>query len=53
MAASAGTGGVPTRCPTCGGALSPPVSGDVHCYVECTQCHARFELDDPALAPAC
>jgi hypothetical protein len=36
-------------CPACGGALGPPVSGDVHCYVVCTRCGARFELDDPAL----
>ncbi len=39
-------------CPRCGGRLGEPVSGDVHCYVECTECGARFELDDPALARA-
>ncbi len=43
----------PAACPACGGPLSPPISGDVHCYVECTVCHARFELDDPELAPPC
>ena len=42
-----------TACPACGGALSPPISGAVHCYVECTVCHARFELDDPELALPC
>ncbi|MGA9839062.1 MAG: hypothetical protein WBE40_07960 [Thermoplasmata archaeon] len=36
-------------CPRCGGALGPPVSGNVHCYVECGACGARFELDDPDL----
>jgi hypothetical protein len=40
---------VPERCPVCGGRLGEPVSGDVHCYVECTQCRRRFELDDPDL----
>ncbi|MGC2359118.1 MAG: hypothetical protein WA691_02285 [Thermoplasmata archaeon] len=39
-----------TPCPSCGGRLSAPVSGDVHCYVECTECRTRFELDDPELS---
>ncbi len=38
-----------STCPRCGYPLGPPVSGDVHCYVECTQCRSRFELDDPEL----
>ncbi len=37
-------------CPNCGGRLGPPVSGEVHCYVECTRCRTRFELDDPELS---
>ncbi len=38
--------GAPRRCPECGGALGEPVSADVHCYVECTACGARFDLKD-------
>jgi hypothetical protein len=38
------------RCPSCGGRLGDPVSGDLHCYVECGACHSRFGLDDPQLA---
>jgi len=34
-------------CPDCGGALSEPISGDVHCYVECADCGHRFDLKDP------
>ena len=37
-------------CPRCGEQLSEPISGDVHCYVECSRCGARFELDDPELS---
>lgn len=36
-------------CPSCGGRLGPPVSGDVHCYVDCAECGERFPLDDPRL----
>jgi transcription elongation factor Elf1 len=39
----------PRRCPRCGGSLSEPISGEVHCYVECGACGHRFELDDPEL----
>ncbi len=38
------------RCPDCGGELSEPVSGDVHCHVVCRACGAKFELDDPRLS---
>jgi hypothetical protein len=38
------------ECPRCGGSLGEPVSDDVHCYVACDECGARFELDDPELA---
>ncbi len=41
---------VPHRCPECGGTLGAPVSGAVHCYVDCTACGERFELDDPRFA---
>ena len=41
----------PSKCPVCQGTLSPPVSGDVHCYVYCQRCGAEFQLDDPRLAP--
>jgi len=41
--------GAPGRCPECGGRLGEPVSGDVHCYVECEDCSTRFELKDPRL----
>jgi rubredoxin len=34
-------------CPDCGGSLSEPVSGDVHCYVLCSSCGHRFDLSDP------
>jgi hypothetical protein len=40
----------PSKCPECGGELSEPISGDVHCYVECRRCHARFELSDPRIS---
>lgn len=40
----------PRPCPRCGGNLTEPVSGDVHCYRECTSCGTRFEMDDPELA---
>jgi hypothetical protein len=43
---------VSLRCPECGGSLGPPFSLDVHCFVDCTGCRRRFELDDPALAGA-
>lgn len=36
-------------CPECGGRLSEPVSGDVHCYVECTACGERFDPKDPRI----
>jgi transcription elongation factor Elf1 len=36
-----------TACPDCGGLLSEPVSGDVHCYVHCMSCGHRFDLNDP------
>ncbi len=39
----------PSRCPVCEGLLSPPVSGDVHCYVYCLRCGTEFQLDDPRL----
>jgi hydrogenase maturation factor HypF (carbamoyltransferase family) len=39
-------------CPRCGGELTEPISGDVHCYRECTGCGTRFELDDPELMKA-
>lgn len=39
------------NCPACGGSLGEPISGDVHCYVECARCGLRFELDDPRLVP--
>ncbi len=39
----------PSPCPECGGPLSEPISGDVHCYVECTHCGARFDLKDPRI----
>ncbi len=41
---------IPRACPLCGGRLTEPVSGDVHCYVDCEDCAERFELDDPRLA---
>jgi DNA-directed RNA polymerase subunit RPC12/RpoP len=37
-------------CPRCGGRLSEPISGDLHCYVECSRCGEKFELDEPELA---
>ncbi len=39
----------PSPCPECGGTLSEPVSGDVHCYVECMRCGVRFDLKDPRI----
>ncbi len=39
-------------CPECGGRLSEPVSGDVHCVVICLNCGERFDLKDPAIDPA-
>lgn len=36
----------PGVCPDCGGRLSEPVSGAVHCYVECADCGARFDPKD-------
>ena len=42
----------PRPCPNCGGRLSEPISGDVHCYLECTACGERFDLKDPRIAPA-
>jgi hypothetical protein len=36
-------------CPDCGGRLTDPISGDVHCYVECTACGRRFDLKDPRI----
>ena len=47
---AASPGGAP-HCPDCHGALSPPVSGDVHCYVECLACGHRFDLNDPRVSP--
>jgi hypothetical protein len=38
-----------SACPICGGRLSEPISGDVHCYVECTACGERFDLKDPRI----
>jgi len=38
---------VKSPCPNCGGRLGEPISGDVHCYVECTACGERFDLKDP------
>lgn len=40
---------VERTCPDCGGRLGEPVSGDVHCYVECVRCRARFDLNDPRI----
>ncbi len=44
-------GASPTEraCPDCGGRLGEPVSGDVHCYVECLRCGTRFDLNDPRI----
>ena len=39
----------PSPCPECGGRLGEPVSGDVHCYVECGRCGTRFDLKDPRI----
>ena len=39
-------------CPACGGALGAPVSGGVHCYVECQACGERFDLKDPRIDPS-
>jgi len=36
----------PGKCPECGGQLGEPVSGDVHCYVECEGCGQRYDLKD-------
>jgi hypothetical protein len=36
----------PGVCPDCGGRLSEPISGEVHCYVECRSCGNRFDLKD-------
>ena len=43
--------GVPIRseCPECGGPLSEPVSGSVHCYRKCSRCGEEYQLDDPRL----
>jgi transcription elongation factor Elf1 len=38
-------------CPLCGGELTEPTSGDVHCYVQCRSCGEQFEMDDPRLGP--
>ena len=40
----------PSDCPECGGKLSEPISGDVHCYRKCTKCAEEFQLDDPRIA---
>ena len=40
------------RCPGCGGVLTEPLGGNVHCFVRCTACGAEYELDDPRLAGA-
>jgi len=37
-------------CPDCGGRLSEPVSGAVHCFRKCETCGEEFQLDDPRLA---
>jgi len=37
------------NCPECGGRLSEPVSGSVHCYRKCAKCGEEFQLDDPRL----
>jgi uncharacterized protein (DUF983 family) len=37
-------------CPVCGGALSEPISGAVHCYRQCEACGEEYQLDDPRLA---
>ena len=29
--------------------MSEPLSGDVHCYVECSACGERFDLKDPRI----
>ncbi|MGB6500067.1 MAG: hypothetical protein WBG19_01505 [Thermoplasmata archaeon] len=47
----AGADALRVPCPRCGGRLGPPVSRDVHCFVDCTACGASYELDDPRLAP--
>jgi hypothetical protein len=39
------------RCPDCGGPLTGPISGDVHCFRRCLDCGAEFELSDGRLAP--
>lgn len=39
-------------CPECGGHLSEPISGSVHCYRKCGKCGEEFQLDDPRLVPA-
>jgi hypothetical protein len=36
-------------CPDCDGPLSEPISGDVHCYLQCLQCGHRFDLKDPRI----
>jgi uncharacterized protein (DUF983 family) len=43
------TPSVTSSCPACGGRLTEPISGDVHCYVECTVCGERFDLKDPRI----
>ncbi len=47
--ATAQTRNAPSPCPECGGRLGEPVSGDVHCYVECGRCGTRFDLKDPRI----
>ncbi len=39
----------PPVCPDCGGDLSEPIAGDVHCFRRCLDCGAEFELSDPRL----
>lgn len=46
------SGGMARACPKCGGGLSEPVSGQVHCFVYCLTCQSEFQLDDPRLERA-
>ena len=48
--AAGGEGTLRPVCPECGGALSEPISGSVHCFRKCVRCGEEFELDDPRLA---
>ncbi|MGP8075813.1 MAG: hypothetical protein ACLP8Y_03635 [Thermoplasmata archaeon] len=43
------TPAAPSGCPDCGGKLSEPVSGAVHCYRKCEKCGEEFQLDDPRM----